>query len=47
MTGIGLGAVTVGAWLAAGQLGPVAIAIYAVVLTLPTWMARSWLAQRG
>ena len=42
MTGIGLGAVTV-----VGLLAPVAIAIYAVVLSVPVWIARYWLVRRG
>ena len=47
LAGTGLGAVTVGASLAAGLLGPVEIAIYAAVLSLPVWMAWRWLAYRG
>ena len=35
VAGTGVGAVTVGASLVAGLLGPVAIAAYAVVLSLP------------
>ena len=34
---IGLGAVTVAASVVAGLLGPVAIAVYAIVLSLPVW----------
>lgn len=34
-----LGLVTVAATLVAGLLGPVAIAIYAVILSLPVWIA--------
>ena len=45
--GIGLGAVTVGASLVAGLLGPIAIAVYAVVLSLPAWGAWWWLAHKG
>ena len=45
--GIGLGAVTVAASLVAGLLGPVAIAVYAIVLSLPVWVAWWWLARRG
>ena len=44
---IGLGAVTVAASVVAGLLGPVAIAVYAVVLSLPVWGAWWWLAHRG
>ena len=47
MTGIGLGAVTVAASLVAGLLGPVAIALYAVVLSVPVWIAWYWLVRRG
>ena len=43
----GLGAVTVAASLVAGLLGPVAIAVYAAVLSLPVWIAWWWLARRG
>ena len=39
MAGIGLGAVTAAASLLAGLLGPVAIALYAVVLSVPVWIA--------
>ena len=45
--GTGLGAVTVAASLMAGLLGPVAVAAYAVVLSLPVWLAGGWLARRG
>ena len=34
---LGLGAITVAAWLVAGLLGPVAVTIYATVLSLPVW----------
>ena len=44
---IGLGAVTLAASVVAGLLGPIAIAACAVVLSLPTWAAWSWLAYRG
>ena len=47
MAGIGLGAVTVAASLVAGLLGPLAIAIYAAVLSLPVWVAWWWLSRRG
>ena len=46
LAGAGLGAVTVGSALLAGLLGPVAIAVYAVVLSLPVWLAWWWLARR-
>ena len=45
--GIGLGTVTVAASLVAGLLGPVAIAVYAAVLSLPVWMAWWCLARWG
>ena len=41
------GAVTVSASLVAGLLGPVAIARYAVVLSVPVWIAWYWLVRRG
>ena len=44
--GIGLGAVTVAASLVAGLLGPIAIAVYAAVLSLPVWIAWWWLVRR-
>ena len=44
--GIGLGAITVVASLVAGLLGPLAIALYAVVLSLPVWIACWWLKRR-
>ena len=47
IAGIGLGAVSVAASVVAGLLGPVAIAIYAVVLSLPVWAAWWWLARRA
>ena len=43
--GIGLGAVTVAASLVAGLLGPVAILLYAVVLSLPVWATGWWLGR--
>ena len=46
-TGIGLGAATVAATLFAGLLGPVAIAVWAALLSLPAWIAWLWLARRG
>ena len=45
--GVGLGAVTVAASLVAGLLGPIAIAVYALVLSFPVWAAWWWLARRG
>ena len=47
MAGIGLGAATAAASLVAGLLGPVAIALYAVVLSVPVWIAWYWLVRRG
>ena len=47
LAGIGLGAVTIAASAIAGLLGPVAIAVCAVVLGLPVWGAWWWLAWRG
>ena len=44
---IALGAVTVAASVVAGLLGPAAIALYAVVLSLPVWAAWWWLAHHG
>ena len=44
---IGLGAVTVVASVMTGLLGPIAIAIYAAVVSLPVWAAWWWLAHRG
>ncbi|MDE0082489.1 MAG: hypothetical protein OXT72_07565 [Gammaproteobacteria bacterium] len=46
-SGIGLGAVTVAASLVAGLLGPVAILLYAVVLSLPVWAAGWWLGRHN
>ena len=47
LTGIALGAVTVTASLVAGLLGPVTIAVYAAVLSVPVWLAWWWLVRRG
>ena len=44
--GVGLGAVTVAGSLVAGILGPIAIAVYAVLISLPAWIAGWWL-RRG
>ena len=45
--GIALGTITVTASVFAGLLGPVAIAICAVVMSLPAWGAWWWLAHNG
>ena len=45
--GVGLGAVTVAASLVAGLLGPIAIALYAVTLSLPVWASSWWLKRRS
>lgn len=42
-----LGAATVAASLVAVLLGPVAIAVYAIVLSAPVWIAWRWLVRRG
>ncbi len=47
VTGIGLGAATIPATVFAGLLGPAAIAAWAVLLSLPVWIAWLWLARRG
>ena len=44
--GIGLGAVTVWATMLAGLLGPIAILVYALVLSVPVWIAAFWLGRR-
>ena len=44
--GMGLGVVTVLATLVAGLLGPVAIIVYAAVLSLPVWIAALALTRR-
>ena len=46
-TWIGLGAGTVAVSVVAGLLGPVAIAVYAIALSLPVWGAWRWLANRN
>ena len=46
LAGIVLGAATVAASLVAGLLGPVAIAVYALVLSVPAWIAWYWLLRR-
>lgn len=45
--GIGLGAVTVLASLIAGLLGPLGIAAYAAILSVPVWLAAWWLSLSG
>ena len=45
--GIVLSAITVAASVLAGLLGPVAIALCAVVFSLPVWGAWWWLAHNG
>ena len=47
LVGIGLGGATVAASLVAGLLGPVAIAIYAILFSLPVWVTFWWLVRRG
>ena len=47
MAGIGLGAVTIPVAVFAGLLGPVAIAVCAVALGVPVWLAWWWLAWKG
>ena len=47
IAGAGLGAATVMAALPAGLLGPLAIAVCAVALGVPVWLAWWWLAWRG
>lgn len=44
--GIGLGAATVAAGLLAGLLGPFAVAVCAVLLSLPVWIAGCWPVRR-
>ena len=43
--GMGLGTATIAATLFAGLLGPAAIAVCAVLLSLPVWLAWRWLAR--
>ncbi len=45
--GVGLGVVTMCATLVAGLLGPIAIVLYVLVLSLPVWIAAWWLARRS
>ena len=42
-----LAVVTVAASLVAGLLGPVAIVIYAIVISLPVWLAGFLLRRRN
>ena len=46
-TGVVLGALTAAASVFAGLLGPVAIAVCAVIFSLPAWAAWWWLAHNG
>ena len=46
LAGAGLGAITVPASVLAGLLGPIAIAVCAILLSLPVWVAWFWLARR-
>ena len=45
--GILLGVFTLATTLVGGLLGPIAIALFAVILSLPVWAAAWWLARRG
>lgn len=45
--GISLGALTAAASVFAGLLGPVAIAVCALLLSIPVWMTWWWLARRA
>ena len=45
-SGVGLGIVTLWAILVAGLLGPIAIVLYALVLSLPVWIAALVLGRR-
>ena len=47
VSGAGLGATTAAAALPAGLLGPLAIAVCAVLLSLPVWIAAFLLGRRG
>ena len=47
MAGAGLGAATVAGSLVAGQLGPITIAAWALVISLPAWIAGWWLTRRA
>ena len=45
--GVSLGALTVAASVLAGLLGPVAIAVWAAIFSLPAWAGWWWLAHNG
>ena len=47
ISGMVLGAATVAASLVAGLLGPIAVAVYAVVLSVPVLVAWYWLSRRS
>ena len=47
LAGTGLGAVTVAATVVAGLLGPAAVAVSALALSLPVWIAWWRLARHG
>ena len=47
LAGIVLGTITVAATVAAGLLGPLAVAICALVLSLPVWIAWRRFARHG
>ena len=47
IAGVVLGVATVAASLLAGLFGPPGIAVVAVVLSLPVWIAAFWLARRA
>lgn len=47
VAGAGLGAVTVAASVLAGLLGPIGIAVCAILLSLPVWIAWLWLRRKG
>ncbi len=46
VAGLVLAALTLGATVFAGLLGPLAVALAAVLLSLPVWIAALWLARR-
>ena len=45
--GIGLGVLTIPATVFAGVLGPVAIAAWATLLSVPVWLGWLWLTRHG
>ena len=47
LTAVGVGCVTVVATVFAGLLGPVAIAVYAILLSLPVWGVGWWVSLRN